>query len=720
MPVVGPKVATMNGQPLDSASASAELDESVLNGLDPEQRQVATTIGGPVAVIAGAGTGKTRAITHRIVHAVLTGQQKASAILAVTFTTRAAGEMRARLRALGAPRVQARTFHSAALRQIRYFWPRVTGTELPEVAGSTFGLVAEAASRERLGTDTALIRDLTGEISWAKSTNVLPVDYAALATRAGRAVAGVAPETVGRVAAEYERVKSRRGVMDYDDILLCAVALMHEHPEVAQEFRSGYQHFVVDEFQDVSPLQHSLLTQWLGDGQDICVVGDPDQAIHSFAGADPRFLTRFAREFPGATVLHLDRNYRSTPQIIKVANDLLHPPRRAAVGQGVVLRPMRPAGPAVETVCSSDQDEEASMLSAWLVDRHRRGTPWSEMAVLYRVNSQSPVLEAALAQARVPYQVRGAERFYDRAEVRAALAGLHAAAESDPAAPALEAVDEVLGALGWSPEPPAGQGRVRERWESWQALHDQVAELTEQHPASLGQAVADLDQRAADQQAPVADGVTLSTLHSAKGLEWDAVALVGVQEGLLPFSLARTTRQIAEERRLFYVGLTRARRDLRLSWATGATGHRGRRRASRFLGGLVEPTGGVDEEAAPGARTRRRGVARCMVCGRALSTGAEMKLGHHADCEVPFDENLFERLRTWRLAVAKRQSVPAFVVFTDATLMALAQDAPLSEHDLLQIRGVGRAKVRRYGEDVLAILKGADVDDVLASADADG
>ena len=704
----------MSSQSTDAASSAAELDESVLGGLDPEQRRVAVTIGGPVAVIAGAGTGKTRAITHRIVHAVLTGQQRASAILAVTFTTRAAGEMKARLRALGAPRVQARTFHSAALRQIRYFWPRVTGTELPEVVGSTFGMVAEAASREHLRSgDTALIRDLSGEISWAKSTNVLPARYAALAARAGRTVAGADPESVARVVAEYERVKSRRGVMDYDDILLCAVALMHEHPEVAQEFRSGYQHFVVDEYQDVSPLQHSLLAQWLGDGRDICVVGDPDQAIHSFAGADSRFLTRFAREFPEATVLQLDRNYRSTPQIIRAANDLLHPPGRAAVGQGVVLRPMGAGGPAVETVQCLDQDEEASRLSDWLIERRRRGTPWSEMAVLYRVSSQSPAVEAALAQARVPYQVRGAERFYERAEIRAALTGLRAAAESDPGAPAAETAERVLGSLGWTPEPPAGQGRIRERWESWQALHELVADLVGQGAGSLRQAVAGLEQRAADQQVPVADGVTLSTLHSAKGLEWDAVALIGVQEGLLPFSLARAAREIAEERRLFYVGITRARHDLRLSWATSAAG-RGRKRASRFLGGLAGTGERAEGALVPSAGERRRRVARCAVCGKALSQAVEIKLGHHAGCEVPYDEGLLERLKAWRLGVAKRQSVPAFVVFTDATLVALAQYGPRSERDLLEIRGIGRSKARRYGQDVLAIIRGEDPDQVLA------
>ena len=278
----------------------------------------------------------------------------------------------------------------------------------------------------------------------------------------------------------------------------------------------------------------------------------------------------------------------------------------------------------------------------------------------------------------------------------------------------------MLGSLGWTPEPPAGQGRVRERWESWQALHDLVADLVEAGAATMAQAVAGLEQRVADQQAPVADGVTLSTLHSAKGLEWDAVALIGVQEGLLPFSLARSPREIAEERRLFYVGITRARHDLRLSWATGATGRRGRRRPSRFLGGLPGAGERADRAAEPASGPRRRRVVHCVVCGGALSRAVEIKLGHHAECEVPFDEGLLERLKAWRLGVAKRQSVPAFVVFTDATLMALAQAEPSDERGLLEIRGIGRSKARRYGQDVLAIIGGLDVDGVLAGARAPG
>lgn len=702
-----------------SPSSGTAADETVLAGLDPNQRAVALDVSGPLAVIAGAGTGKTRAITHRIAHAVLSGEQAAESIMAVTFTTRAAGEMRARLRALGTPRVQARTFHSAALRQIRYFWPRATGRELPQIAGSTFGLVAEAARRLRVRTDTAVVRDLSSEISWSKSTNVLPEEYEVMADRAGHQVSGVTSAVVGKIAAEYERVKAERQVMDFDDILLCAVALMHEHPDVAQEFRSVYSHFVVDEYQDVSPLQHSLLLQWLGDRDDLCVVGDPDQSIHSFAGADARFLTHFAQEFPDAHVLHLNANYRSTPQILKAANELLHPPGRPAVGQGVVLHPMRPGGDSVSLEAAEDADIEACRIAEWLVSQHRGGVDWSAMAVLFRVSSQSPVIEAALDRAHVPYHVRGSERFFERGEVRSALKSLHDALQTQPEADPAETLETVLTMLGWTPEPPEGQGRVRERWESWQALYDLGRQLVDDGASSVEALVSSIDERAAMQHAPVAEGVTLSTLHSAKGLEWSAVALAGVQEGLLPFSLAKTSAQVAEERRLFYVGITRAQQALRISWSTTGPQGRGRRKPSRFLGGLL----GLPSEASttgigiPKQRRAKR-VARCIVCRKPLTTAVEVKLGHHEDCQVDYDEQLLARLKAWRLTESRAHSVPAYVVFTDTTLLAIAQYEPQDEESLAKIRGLGPAKMHRYGSQLLAIIAGEPVESL--SIDAAG
>ena len=694
----------MTSQSSANASPSAELDESVLAGLDPEQRLVATTVGGPVAVIAGAGTGKTRAITHRIVHAVLTGQQRAGAILAVTFTTRAAGEMRARLRSLGAPRVQARTFHSAALRQLRYFWPRVTGAELPEIAGSTYGLVAEAASRERLrSADTALVRDLAGEIGWAKSTNVLPADYPVLAARAGRAVAGADPETVARVAAEYERVKSRRGVMDYDDILLCAVALMHEHPEVAQEFRSGYRHFVVDEYQDVSPLQHAMLTQWLGEGRDLCVVGDPDQAIHSFAGADPRFLTGFAREFPGATVLRLDRNYRSTPQIVSLANRVLSRSRR---GGGALVLPagavelvaQRPGGPAVHFKDYEDDVAEAAGVVEQVGRLRSSGVPLSEIAVLYRTNSQSEAIERALSDAGIGYLVRGGERFFERDEVKRAVVMLRAAARTERANLTGDVGADarmVLGREGWSEQPPAPRGAVRERWDSLNAIVELADELGSKRGADLDGLVAELGERAAAQNAPTVEGVTLSSLHAAKGLEWDAVLLVGVSEGLLPISLAEGPAAIEEERRLLYVGVTRAREHLVISYARARnSGGRASRKPSRFLDGIWPADGGPDRLRPRSASSRQTPKER------AKQAAAEFE----ADND-PATIALFEALRAWRAKVAKERSRPAYTVFADTTLRSIAVVKPGTLPQLSLIHGVGAVKLQEYGADVLYVVR---------------
>ncbi len=313
--------------------------DALLEALDPEQREVAVALHGPVRVLAGAGTGKTRAVTHRIGYGVACGVYNPTEVLAVTFTTRAAGEMRGRLRQLGAGGVQARTFHSAALRQARYFWPRVYGGELPTLTESKLGIVGNAARRNRVETDQATLRDLAGEIEWSKVSNVRPDDYVAVASARGRSVTNQQPEAVARVFATYEEVKREQGRMDMEDVLLCAAALLSEDERVAAEVRRQYKWFVVDEFQDVSPIQSALLDLWLGGRDDLCVVGDPAQTIYSFAGANATYLTDFARKHPGTTSIELVRNYRSTPQIVGSANELL-----AGTDQrrGAAARPARP------------------------------------------------------------------------------------------------------------------------------------------------------------------------------------------------------------------------------------------------------------------------------------------------------------------------------------------------------------------------------------------
>ncbi|MDO5535030.1 MAG: ATP-dependent DNA helicase UvrD2, partial [Propionibacteriaceae bacterium] len=486
-----------------------------------------------------------------------------------------------------------------------------------------------------------------------------------------------------------------------DDILLCTAGLLAEDADVAGEVRRTYRHFVVDEYQDVSPLQQALLDLWRGDSDEICVVGDPAQTIHSFAGAQATFLTGFTTRHPNATVVELVRDYRSTPQVVALANAVMK-----GHGPGVELRAQRPPGPEPVFAAAPSESAEAAGVAAWLAERHRGGTPWSEMAVLYRIHAQSPAVESALAEAGIPFATRGSEGFFDRSEVRAALRALAAAAKATPQ----EAPDGVLRAaltgLGFTSEPPSGQGTARERWESWSALAALGDEFARTHPeADTAGLLAELEHRARAQHAPTGQGVTLSTLHAAKGLEWDAVAIIGVHEGGLPFVLATGPEAVAEERRLFYVGITRAREHLRLSWSVTRNGGGQRRSPSRFLDGTVAPR--TPAPAPSGGRRARRGSAlsaTCRACGRGLTSGAERKLKRHTTCPSTYDEATWEALRAWRKARAEEASMPAFVIFTDATLMAIAEQRPANLSDLAAISGVGRTKLERYGTGVLAVL----------------
>ena len=676
---------------------------ALLEGLDPEQRRVAEALRGPVRVLAGAGTGKTRAITHRIAHGVATGVYQPTEVLAVTFTTKAAGEMRERLRTLGATGVQARTFHSAALRQLRYFWPQTRGTELPTIIESKIGLLASAASRLRLKADQAMLRDLASEIEWAKVSNVRPDDYVSIAARRGRAVDGVDADLVGRVFAGYEEVKRTQGRMDMEDVLLLTAAVLADDQRVAAQVRQQYKFFVVDEFQDVSPLQATLLDLWLGGRDELCVVGDPAQTIYSFAGASPAPLRDFTSRYPDALSLELVRNYRSTPQVIEVANRLL----AGTASQGVELRAQHADGPPVGYHPHPDEIAEAEVVAESLLRHHGSGIPWREMAVLFRINAQSENFEDALSARGIPYVVRGAARFFERQEVRQAVALLRGQARGGALAD--DPIDDVratLSGLGWSDSAPTGRGEARNRWESWQALVSQAEEFfTSGAGATLGDLVDDLDRRAAEQHAPTAEGVTLATVHTAKGLEWDVVHVCGLQDGTLPITFAVTDAEVEEERRLLYVAMTRARTHLELSWALARNpGQRQGRRPSRFLDGLRPadpsyPTGGA-------AVTRK--AAHCRTCGRPLTTPAERKKGRCVGCPVSYDEALFDRLKAWRLERAGEDKVPAYVVFTDATLELIAEVKPADEQALLGINGIGRSKLEKYGEAVLDLLTSAD------------
>nr|WP_308408656.1 ATP-dependent DNA helicase UvrD2 [Streptomyces sp. AC627_RSS907] len=712
--------------------------DAVLEGLDPEQREVATTLRGPVCVLAGAGTGKTRAITHRIAYGVRAGVLQPSSVLAVTFTNRAAGEMRGRLRQLGAVGVQARTFHSAALRQLQYFWPKAIGGSLPRLVDRKIQLVADAAAACRIRLDRGELRDATAEIEWSKVTQTVPADYALAAAKAGRE-APRDPAEIAQLYSAYEDLKRGRGVIDFEDVLLLTVAVLQDRPDVAEQVRAQYQHFVVDEYQDVSPLQQRLLELWLGDRDDLCVVGDASQTIYSFTGATSDHLLDFRTRHPGATVVKLVRDYRSTPQIVHLANGLLAQARGRAADHRLELVSQRPAGPEPVYTEYTDEPAEAEGAARRIRELIESGVPAAEIAILFRTNSQSETYEQALADAGVPYQLRGAERFFDRPEVRKASSSLRAAARFggndsllDDAVDLPSQVRAVLSGEGWTPQPPAGSGAVRERWESLAALVNLAQDFAAASPgATLGDLVAELDERVNAQHAPTVQGVTLASLHSAKGLEWDVVFLVGVAEGMMPITYAKTDEQIEEERRLLYVGVTRARERLHVSWALArAPGGRPSRRPSRFLRGLRPGSGTAGGRTAAGGsggvergfgnggtvaaapRRTQRTPARCRVCGRTLTDAGEMKLMRCEGCPSDMDEGVYERLREWRAVQAGRSGQPAFCVFTDKTLMAIAESVPDDERELARIPGVGARKLNRYGADVLAICAGRSVEGV--------
>ncbi|HVT64658.1 MAG TPA: ATP-dependent DNA helicase UvrD2 [Mycobacteriales bacterium] len=646
-----------------------DLLDRVLAGLDDEQREAVTAPRGPVCILAGAGTGKTRAVTHRIAYQVLGGQVKATHVLAVTFTTRAAGELRSRLRALGADGVQARTFHSAALRQLTYFWPRISAGARPTLLESKLPAIRAAAAACKLNVAGPQQRDLASEVEWAKAALVEPAEYAARA-KAARREPPFELDTVQAVFTAYEQVNADRGQLDFEDLLLLTAAAIENDRNIAGEVRERYRHFTVDEYQDVNPLQQRLLDAWLGDRDDLCVVGDPNQTIYSFTGASADYLRQFATRYPGASVVRLVRDYRSTTQVVELANRI-EPESRLKAQAG--------DGPAPTFASYDDEPAEAQGVARRISRLRDEGVPLREQAVLFRINAQSEVYEAALAEAGLPYIVKGGERFFERREVREAMTRLRGAArpEAETEGESLPAiVADVLTAMGYTDDPPSGAGAARDAWESLRAIVGLAEEVAAAHPGTdLPGFVAELLARADAQHAPPVEGVTLASLHAAKGLEWDAVHLVGLVDGTLPITHASTPEQIEEERRLLYVGVTRARRHLGLSWAFArAPGGRRSRKPSRFLDG-------IRPHSEPAVRPKP------------------------VKSDLP-DDPVFTRLREWRLRRAQDDGVAAFIVFDNKTLVAIAERAPHDRAGLAAIPGVGPKKLEQYADEVLAVLRG--------------
>ncbi|XMX14579.1 ATP-dependent DNA helicase UvrD2 [Corynebacterium aurimucosum] len=674
-----------------------------LSLLDEDQRAAATAPRGPVCILAGAGTGKTRTITYRIAHMVDQGFVNPQRVLAVTFTSRAASEMRERLNQMGVGGVQAQTFHAAARRQLKYFWPQVAG-DLPwQLIDNKFSLVGRAVRSLGLDNNKDTIRDFLGEIEWAKSSLISPEGYPGVIESTDREAPGD-PAKVAEVFRRYEDMKATPDLMylDFDDLLMHIAGAIENVPAVAEVFREQYRTFVVDEYQDVTPLQQRVLEAWLGERDDLTVVGDANQTIYSFNGASPDYLLNFSRTYPQATVVKLQRDYRSTPQVTDLANEVISKASGRAAGTRLELQGMREPGPEPTFKAYESEEIEAKEVAGQVLTLLNQGVKASEIAILYRINAQSEQFEQALADAGVVYQVRGGEGFFRRPEILEAIRVLIAATRrddlpNDPVAVARAAFVE----LGLSATEPQG-AQARERWQSLTALVDLIAQIVEDHEGiDLPGVLGELHRRSENKHNPTMEGVTLATIHAAKGLEWDAVFLVGLTEKLLPINHAIKAgdEHVEEERRLFYVGITRAREHLALSWALAkTTGSRASRERTRFLDGVVP---GIEESQSSNRRYRPR---RCRVCSGQLSSPAEKVLGRHEWCEYEGDEDVFNALRAWRASVAKDSQVPAYVVFSDATLQAISEALPANEAELLDISGVGPSKLERYGAEVLQII----------------
>jgi ATP-dependent DNA helicase UvrD/PcrA len=632
----------------------------ILDGLNPEQRSAAEATHGPVAILAGAGTGKTTTITHRVAWQVASGAFGPEQILAVTFTQKAAGELRERLGELGVAGVEARTFHAAALHQLGGLWQRFSGARLPDVLDHKARLLGPLANGLPAPHRFLPRRELASEIEWAKNRMVEPDAYVD-ALRAERHEPPIPAELMDGIYRNYERRKARSGVLDFEDMLSLAIRMLDTYPEAAAMVHGRYAAFTVDEFQDVNPLQAALLDRWLGGRDELCVVGDDYQTIFAFTGASPSHLLTFTDRYPDATVVRLEENYRSTPEVLALANRLA--PKLG--GFRKELRATRPSGPEpIAKAFSNDADE-----IAWVVAQtrlvHDQGVPWEEIAILTRINARTEPYEEAFADGGVPYQVRTGA-FLQRPAARSVLARLRRGVDGA----VRETVEQVTTALGFDPSATPDAEEERTRQSDLARLRSLAAEFDSAHGdgATVAAFVAELPKRFSAEES--GRGVQLLTYHRAKGLEFDVVFLPRLLEGELPYHSGRSIADPQEERRLFYVGITRARHWLAITWPMEG-------RAGKVSPFVVEATG-----KAP-ARAAREPAARP---------------------ELPSGDPLFERLRRWRRDRAATDGVPPYVVFHDKTLAAIASSKPSDRGALGEITGVGPTKVERYGDEVLDVV----------------
>ena len=631
---------------------------AVLDDLNANQRRAVASDAAPLCILAGAGSGKTRVLTRRIAYRISNGSAGAGHVLALTFTRKAAGELGSRLRALGVrDAVSAGTFHAIAYAQLRRRWADRGETE-PGLLDRKARIIAPFLRGPQHKDIQAA--DIAGEIEWAKARMVNPSAYPAAARDANREPP-LALDDVAELYRRYEVEKNKRGLVDFDDLLFRTAKAIEEDADFAAAQRWRFRHFFVDEFQDVNPVQHRLLMAWLGDRLDLCVVGDPNQAIYAWNGADASYLTRFGRRYRTADTVRLDDNYRSSPEILAAANAVL-------ADGGVHSPPLRancPSGPAPAVRSYPDERAEAAGVATLATEAHAKGAKWSDIAALVRTNAQAVPLERALTKAGIPVRVRADGAFLRLPEVAQALRRLQTGslpdrlAELEADLPTIQPEDRranVVALVGLANEYVAG---------------DQAPSVA----GFLAWATAAL--RGDTHTGADEDAVEIVTFHRAKGLEWPVVFVCGMERGLVPIGRAETPAERAEERRLLYVALTRAERELHCSWAEERTfGTKTVRRQQSPWLFLI----GEGDERLPLKPTRPRAAPRAS------------------------DSPLLADLKAWRRDKVRASNAPAYTVFDDKTLAAIANHLPRTERQLLDVPGIGPVKLSRYGDEVLAIV----------------
>ncbi len=671
----------------------------LLAGLTSSQRQAVTIDAAPLCILAGAGSGKTRVLTRRIAHRIAQRDVDTANVLALTFTRKAANELVTRLDQLGVHhRIRAGTFHSVAYAQLRRWWSE-RDRPAPVLLKSKVGLVAELmgarSSRSGLSVQPA---DVAAELEWAAARMLTPDTYAPVARAAERSLP-LDADVIASILRRYQQEKQKRRVIDFDDLLSLTANALETDPSFAAATRWSIRHLFVDEYQDVNPLQAHLLELWRGGRDDLCVVGDPHQAIYGWNGADPDRLVRFREHHPNATVLRLNDNFRSSPQILAVADSALGRAMRAASAP-VAHRPAA----AIPKVTAHDTDtEEAAQIAAGLAEASQRGRRWSDLAVLVRTNAQLALLEEALRGRRIPFRARAGSRLLDQAEVRAALGSLDRGASQR--LPLTRQLDDLQDAID------ADTNLIAERRESLEALIRLGREFVALEPESDASAFRGwLLATTRDDSAPTRDAVEITTFHRAKGLEWKEVWVAGVEKGLVPHASSTTAEALAEERRLLYVAATRAEERLTLSWARKRTfGSRtSNRLPSSFLTDIDDTIAALNQ-AHGGSEWRR---VRDQIRARRAKERSEQNVIRARKQSAPqlgenADPAALAALKEWRRQAARATAVPAYVIFHDTTLAAMAETLPTSLDDLLAVPGVGPVKVERYGVALLATLRTA-------------